>query len=134
MQQAGVREGEEVYRRATASEQATSIAYGNLQSTLFDQGKLLAQDSVATEMRRRFPTVPGLSLNVMPRLYQEGKSDSRLLLIRQERSSSDAQARIAAVSIQSDLAAVRGRLRESMQCVRSSRGSSRRARSAASAL
>ncbi len=106
---------EDAYRRAIASEQATSIAYGNLQSTLFDQGKLLAQDSVATEMRRRFPTIPGLSLNVIPRLYQEGKSDSLLLLIREERSSSDAQARIAAVSIQSDLAAVRGRLRESMQ-------------------
>jgi tRNA A-37 threonylcarbamoyl transferase component Bud32/tetratricopeptide (TPR) repeat protein len=106
---------EQVYRRAVASEQATSIAYGNLQSTLFMQGKFAAQDSIAVEQRRRFPTVPGQALNAVHRLYHEGKGDSIRLLIDEQLSSSDIVTRIAALSTQSDLASVRGRLRESMR-------------------
>ncbi len=106
---------EAVYRRAVASGQATSISYGNLQTTLFDQGKIAAQDSVFTEMKRLYPNIPGLSLNATPRLYHEGKYDSIRILTQRERASTDAQGRIAALSIASDLAAVQGRLRESLQ-------------------
>jgi tetratricopeptide (TPR) repeat protein/tRNA A-37 threonylcarbamoyl transferase component Bud32 len=108
---------ETVYRRAVESGQATSISYGNLQATLFDQGKLAAQDSVYREMKRRFPNVPGLALNVAPRLYHDGNVDSIRTLIQQERSSSDPQSRIIALSVQSDLAVLHGRLRESLQLI-----------------
>ena len=106
---------ERVYRRAIASEQATSIAYGNLQSTLFEQGKFAAQDSIAVEQRRRFPNVPAQALNAVHRLYHQRKEDSIRLLIDQQLSSSDVVTRTEAIETQSDLAAVRGRLRESMR-------------------
>lgn len=106
---------EAVYRRAVASAQGTSIGYGNLQATLFDQGKFAAQDSVFHEMKRLFPNVPGLGLSSSPRLYHERKYDSIRVLIQRERSSTDPQSRIIALSVQSDLAAVHGRLRESLQ-------------------
>ncbi len=106
---------EVVYRRAVASGQATSISYGNLQSTLFDQGKFAAQDSVFSEMKRLYPAIPGLALNVVPRLYHEGKYDSIRVLTQRERASNDAQSRIMALTIASDLAAIQGRLRESLQ-------------------
>jgi tetratricopeptide (TPR) repeat protein len=106
---------EAVYRKAVASGQATAIAYGNLQATLFVEGKFAAQDSIASQMRRVFPNVPGQALNAVHRLYYEGKHDSIRVLIDQQRASSDLVNRIGAVSVQSDLAAVRGRLRESVR-------------------
>jgi tetratricopeptide (TPR) repeat protein len=106
---------ERVYRHAIASGQGTSIAYGNLQITLFDQGQFLAQDSIAREQRRVFPNVPAQALNAAPRLYHEGKHDSLRALLDQELSSSDIVTRIAALGTRSDLEAVRGRLRESVR-------------------
>ena len=106
---------EHVYRRAIASGQATAIAYGNLQATLFDQGKFAAQDSVAAEMKRRFPNVPGQAFRVVPRLYHEAKYDSIRALVAQQRASSDITERISALAIASDLAAIHGRLRESVR-------------------
>jgi tetratricopeptide (TPR) repeat protein len=103
---------EAVYRRSVASGQATNVAYGNLQTTLFNQGKFLAQDSVAAAQQRAFPTVPGQALNAFPRLYHQGKTDSIRALLAQERASSDLGTRIHVLSIESDLAAVQGRLRD----------------------
>ena len=104
---------ERVYRQSIASGQASAIVYGNLQPTLFNQGKFAAQDSIATEQQRVFPNVPAQALNVVPRLYHQGKTDSIRMLLDQQRSSNDMVARIAAIGIQSDLAAIHGRLRES---------------------
>ena len=106
---------ESVYRRAVSANQGTTIAYGNLQQTLVDQGKFAAQDSIAAQMRGLFPSAPGQALNALPRLYHEGKHDSIRVLIDRERSSTDPVSRIGAVSAASDLAAVHGRLRESQR-------------------
>jgi tetratricopeptide (TPR) repeat protein len=106
---------ERVYRHALASGQGTSIAYSNLQITLFDLGKFAAQDSIAREQRRVFPNVPAQALNAASRLYHEGKHDSLRALLDQELASTDIVTRTAALSIRSDLEAVRGRLRESMR-------------------
>ena len=104
---------ERVYRQSIASGQASSIVYGNLQPTLFNQGKFAAQDSIAAEQRRVFPNAAGQALNAVPRLYHEGKTDSIRALLDQQRASSDMVARIGAIALQSDLAAIHGRLRES---------------------
>jgi eukaryotic-like serine/threonine-protein kinase len=104
---------EGVYRRAIASGEATAIAYGNLQPTLFNQGKFAAADSIAALQRRLFPNVPAQAFNAVPRLYHQGKHDSLRILIDRGRASNDMVERIAAVSTLSDLEAVRGRLRES---------------------
>lgn len=112
---------ERVYRRAIASNEASAIAYGNLQPVLFNQGKLAAQDSVAAALRRLFPNVPGHAFNAMPRLYQQGKQDSIRLLIDQRRGSADMVERIGALAALSDLEAIRGRLRESIRVLREER-------------
>jgi len=104
---------EQVYRRAVASPQAAVIAHGNLQVTLFELGKFAAQDSVAAEMRRRFPNVPGQAFNRVPRLYHEGKLDSIRLIIDQQMAANDQVVRMGALAVASDLATIRGRLRES---------------------
>jgi tetratricopeptide (TPR) repeat protein len=77
---------EAVYRKAVASGQATSIAYGNLQATLFGLGKFAAQDSIATQMRRAFPNVPGQAMDDVQRLYYEGKHDSIRVVIDEQRA------------------------------------------------
>ena len=117
---------ERVYRRAVLSPDATTIAYSNLQVTLFELGKFAAQDSVAAEMRRRFPNAPGLEGYVLPRLYHEQKFDSMFLVIDRQRASSDPVVRMRGLESASDLAAIRGRLRESVRLLAEQRAIQRR--------
>jgi tetratricopeptide (TPR) repeat protein/tRNA A-37 threonylcarbamoyl transferase component Bud32 len=104
---------ERAYRQAIASGEASAIAYGNLQPTLFNQGKIAAADSIAKLQRRLFPNVPAQRFSAVPRLYQQGKHDSIRVLIDSGRASSDMVERIAAIGTLSDLEVIRGRLRES---------------------
>ncbi|HEU5183009.1 MAG TPA: protein kinase [Gemmatimonadaceae bacterium] len=117
---------EHVYRRAVASREAPTMAFSNLQVTLFELGKFAAQDSVAAEMRRRFPNAPGLEGYALPRLYHEHKLDSMFVIVDRQRASSDLVVRMQGLESASDLAAIRGRLAESERLLAEHRALQRR--------
>jgi len=105
---------ETLYRVAAANGRGTQTIFGNLASTLFDQGKLAEAESVAKVMRAQFPNAPSSSALPPAFLYARGQLDSMDLYYKARLNDPNALVRISAMGNAASLALLRGRLRDAM--------------------
>jgi len=104
---------ETLYRVAVTGGQGSQTSFGNLVSTLFDQGKLAEAESVAKVMRAQFPAAPSSSALPPAFMYARGQLDSMDLYYKAHLNDPNLVIRVSAMSNAASLAMLRGRLRAS---------------------
>jgi eukaryotic-like serine/threonine-protein kinase len=105
---------ETLYRVAAANGRGTQTIFGNLVSTLFDQGKLAEAESVAKVMRAQFPAAPSSSALPPAFMYARGQLDSMDLYYKAHLNDPNLVIRVSAMGNAASLALLRGRLRDAM--------------------
>ncbi len=100
---------ESVYRRGTASPQATAVVYDNLSSVMINLGKLDEARRVIADGRKRFPAATTFEISAIPVAYADGPDSMRVALQRL-RSSANPRLRAIGYWESAGQALIRGQL------------------------